>query len=337
MPSDPRQHFLNLGPGKLMGLSRVADASGRFKVLALDQTGIFRKAFGGDAARIGMAKLRLTTVLGPYASSVLLDVTTSARQAINAGALPRHVGLVVRLEKACGPGDSGVEEPGWEVSKIKRMGADAVKLLVYMDVEDEKYVQGQLEFVKRASEACREHDILLMTEELSFPRLNASEPDNRAPAYQERRVKNILRATELLGPYTEVLKLEFPGPRHLAELNQAAERPWVLLSAGVDFDLFEEQVEAAMRAGASGIMAGRAIFKEWLDPESPHFQSDAFLNREAAGRIQKLASIVERVAASWLDRYSISHHDLASSIPPRWYSPLAADSQGQAGKLPEVT
>ena len=315
-----------------MGLRRVADASGRFKVLALDQTGIFRKAFGNDVARIGMAKLRLTTVLGPYASSVLLDVTTSARQAINAGALPRDVGLVVRLEKASEPGDYGREEPGWEVSKIKRMGADAVKLLVYMDVEDERYVQGQMEFVKRTWEACHGHDILLMIEELSLPRLNTLEPDDRAPAYRERRVKNILNAAELLGPYTDVLKLEFPGQRYLAELNQIARRPWVLLSAGVDFSLFEEQVEAAMRAGASGIMAGRAIFKEWLAPESPHFQSDSFLNQEAADRIQRLASIVERAASSWLGRYNLSYDDLASSIQPRWYSALAADS-GPGGKV----
>ena len=309
-----------------MGLRRVADASGRFQVLALDQTGIFRKAFGNDVARIGMAKVRLTTVLGPYASSVLLDVTTSARQAINAGALPRGAGLVVRLEKACEPGDTGSEEPGWEVSKIKRMGADAVKLLVYMDVEDEKYVRAQLELVKRTWEACREHDILLMTEELSFPRMDALEPDERSPAYRERRVKNILKAAELLGPYTDVLKLEFPGQRHLTELDQVAQRPWVLLSAAVDFSLFEEQVEAAMRAGASGIMAGRAIFKEWLAPESPHFQSDSFLTQEAAGRIQRLTSIVERAASPWLSRYNISCHDLAASIQPRWYSPAAADS-----------
>lgn len=323
MSDDPREYFLNLGPGKLMGLRRVADASGRFKVLALDQTGIFRKAFGDDTSRISAAKLELTKVLGPYTSSVLLDVTTSARQAIHSGALSREVGLVVRLERTCAAGERGYEEPGWTVAKIKRMGSDAVKLLVYMDVEDEKYTQAQIDFVKRTWEACREHDILLMTEELSFPRRDDSEPGPEAPAYQQRRVKNILRSAELLGPYTDMLKLEFPGERYLAELNQAAGRPWVLLSAGVDFDLFQEQVEAAMKAGASGIMAGRAIFKEWLEPESQYFQGHNFLRGEAKDRIQKLLSIVERDATSWLDRYGLSPQDLASSVKPGWYSSLA--------------
>jgi tagatose 1,6-diphosphate aldolase len=324
MAGDPHDYFLNLSPGKLMGLRRVSDASGRFKVLALDQTGVFRKAFGRDTARIGRAKLELTKVLGPYASSVLLDVTTSARQATNSGALPREVGLVVRLEKGCEPGDYGQEETGWSVSKIKRMGANAVKLLVYMDVEEKKYTQAQEEFVKRSCEACQEHDILLMTEELSFPHLDASEPDNQAPAYLERRVKNILRSAEILGPYTDVLKLEFPGERYLAELDQAALRPWVLLSAGVDFGLFKEQVEAATKGGASGIMAGRAIFKEWLDPGSQHFQSPSFLTGEAVRRIRELGEIVERNSTPWLDRYQLSHEDLSSAVMPGWYSRLAS-------------
>lgn len=331
MSNESRDYFLNLSPGKLMCLRRVADASGHFKVVALDQTGVFGKAFGSDPVRTGWAKLELTRVLGPYASSVLLDVPTSARQAINRGALPREVGLVVRLEKACQPGDYGFEETGWSVSKIKRMGANAVKLLVYMDVEDEKYNLAQLDFTKRTYEACREEDILLMTEELSFPHLDSSEPNNQSPAYLKRRVKNILRSAELIGPYTDVLKLEFPGERYLAELNQAAQRPWVLLSAGVDFELFKEQVEAAMKGGANGIMAGRAIFKEWLDPGSEHFQSTSFLEGEAVRRIGELAGIVEREATSWLQRYDLSRQDLASAVNPGWYSSLVGSSNPGSG------
>lgn len=330
MPENPRDYFLRLSPGKLMGL-RAAAASGRFRVLALDQTGVFRKAFGNDAGKIGAAKLELTRTLGPYASSVLLDVGTSARQAISSGALPKGVGLVVRLEKACEPGDCGCEETGWSVAKIKRMGADAVKLLVYMDVDDEKYSGAQLEFVKRASEACREHDILLMTEALSFPRRDASEPDNAAPAFRERRVKNILRSAELLGPYTDVLKLEFPGERHLSDLNQAAQRPWVLLSAGVDFAPFKAEVEAATMAGASGIMAGRAIFKEWLDPASGHFQNPSFLRGEAVERMRALARIIEKEAVPWMERYHLSHGDLTSAVEPGWYSALAGGSKAGPG------
>ncbi len=46
------------------------------------------------------------------------------------------------------------------------------------------------------------------------------------------------------------------------ELDQASRLPWVLLSAGVDFESFRIQVEIACKAGASGFLAGRALWQE---------------------------------------------------------------------------
>lgn len=310
-----------------MGLRHASDASGRFQVLALDQIGVFHRAFGDDPVRIGRAKLELTRALGPHASAVLLDVTTSARQAVQSEALPRGTGLVVRLEKSGEPGESGVEEAGWSVSQIKRMGADAVKLLVYMDVEDARYTQRQMDFVKRAADACREEDILLMTEELSFPRRDAAEPDGRSEHYLERRARNILKSAELLGPYTDVLKLEFPGEERLAELNRAAERPWVLLSAGADYEIFKKQIKAGMGAGASGMMAGRAIFKEWLDPASSHFQSAGFLSGEAVERMHELGEIIAASATPWPVRYQLTPEEMAARVSLDWYASGAATAK----------
>jgi tagatose 1,6-diphosphate aldolase len=230
------------------------------------------------------------------------------------------VGLVVRLEQLGEPGEHGVEEPGWSVAQIKRMGADAVKLLVYMDVENANYTSAQLDFVKRTSAACREEDILLMTEALSFPRRDAEERDYQSPRFLERRGKNIIQSAELLGPHTDILKLEFPGEERLAELDRTALRPWVLLSAGADYEIFKRQVDSAVRRGASGMMAGRAIFKEWLDPSSPHFQSAAFLSGEAVQRIQELSGIIQRHATPWPARYRLTPEEMAARVPLDWYS-----------------
>lgn len=319
--ADSRDHFLHLTPGKLVGLKQITDANDKFKVLALDQTGVFREAFGQDPVKVCSAKLALTRVVGTRSSSTLLDVTTSARQSINSGALPKGVGLIVRLEKGCSAGDYGFEETGWNVAKIKRMGGSAVKLLVYMDVEDEKYTKAQIEFVKRAYDASCENDIILMTEELSYPRNDTEEKgDKNSPAYQKRRVKNIIESTRLIGPHTDILKLEFPGAENLKELNDTAIRSWVLLSAGVNFEVFEQQVESTMKAGGSGIMAGRAIFKEWLDPKSPRFQSQEFLEGEAVQRLDKLNALVDQYATSWKARYRLTDDDLAAAVPQGWYS-----------------
>ena len=51
----------------------------------------------------------------------------------------------------------------------------------------------------------------------------------------------------------------------LAELNEACRVPWALLSAGVDYPTFRRQAELACEAGASGVIAGRAIWAgQWL-------------------------------------------------------------------------
>jgi tagatose 1,6-diphosphate aldolase len=48
------------------------------------------------------------------------------------------------------------------------------------------------------------------------------------------------------------------------ELNEAARRPWVLLSGGVGIQEFLVGLELAVEAGASGFLCGRAIWQEVL-------------------------------------------------------------------------
>lgn len=334
----PRDHFLKLSPGRLTGLREITDAEGRFKVLALDQSNSFKKSLRAMRARtrqagepayaeIRDAKLEITVTLGGYASAVLLDVNYGLRQALNAGAIPRGVGLLARVEASKEAGLPGEVEPGWGVAKIKRMGASAVKLLVYIDVEDEPGTAAQLRFVRTIWEQCREQDILLLVEELSYPRVKAKE-DKTTPAYVARRPRNIIESAKLLGPWCDILKLEFPGDlktmdrktieANLTALNNAAIRPWVLLSAGEKFDLFVQQVELAMRAGASGIMAGRAIFNEYFDGDTPADRS-RFLHTTGIERMQRLTQLVDQYAGSWMRRYRISSAELAAQVAPEWY------------------
>lgn len=345
-----REYFLQLSPGKRMGLKNVSDASGRFKVLALDQSNSFKKFLRALYEKQGKkkeptykeildAKLEITEFLSPYSSAVLLDVNYGARQALNCGALARGAGLIVRLEASRDPGMAGEVEPGWSVAKIKKMGAAAVKLLVYMDTEDEKATQGQMKFVRETSVQCAEHDILLMTEELSYPRKGE---EKSSPSYLARRVQNIFSSTELIGPYTDILKLEFPAnlktndqktvEKNLATLNEKALRPWVLLSAGEKFELFVQQVELAMKAGASGIMAGRAIFQEYFDNPDRNWQKN-FLKTTGRERMQKLCELVDKYASPWQKRYQLTADELLSAVENDWYSKGAvASSAGVKGE-----
>lgn len=333
-----------------MGLRQITDEQNRFKVLALDQSNSFKKSLRAmheksgspaepDYAEISDVKLKMVKILGSHASAALLDVNFAARQAINSLALPRNVGLIARLEASKDPGIQSEYEPGWSVEKIKRMGASAVKLLVYLDAEDSKNVKAQMSFVEEVSRACEKNDILLMTEELSFPR---SGEEKTSASYKSRKVQNIMEAARLIGPYTDILKLEFPGfiteedpgkiADNLAKLNEIAIRPWVLLSAGEKFDLFAKQAELAMKAGCSGYMAGRAIFNESFEnPKS----MDSFLESTGVERMKKLNAIVETNAKGWAARYAISAKEMAQAVDPHWYldskSQFKRENRGGSG------
>lgn len=345
----PKDHFVQLSPGKLMGLKQITDAKGFFKVLALDQSNSFKKSLRALYQKINKsgeptyeairdAKLEITAKLGHLASAVLLDVNYGLRQAVNGGALPRGVGLLARVEASRDAGIAGELEPGWSVGQIKKMGGSAVKLLVYMDVEDKKYTEAQINFAKKIHADCLENDILLLVEELSFPREGE---DKKSPSYLARRPKNIIESAKLIGPWCDILKLEYPADirndsaqtqeRLLKELNDAAIRPWVLLSAGEKFDLFVKQVEQTMSAGSSGIMAGRAIFNEYFDQETPEKRT-RFLETVGVERMQTLVSAVDKYATPWHKRYSLTPQDLAAAVDPVWYSDKVPVAAGPVSK-----
>jgi tagatose 1,6-diphosphate aldolase len=129
-------------------------------------------------------------------------------------------------------------------------------------------------------------------------------------------------ARRLSGLGIDVLKLEFPidaafNPDHAqwkAEceaISAVCQVPWVLLSAGVDFETFEQQTRVACEAGASGWLAGRAIWKESV--AMTREQRRDFLAGPAIERAERLAEIASRTARSWTDFYT------TAPVPEGWF------------------
>jgi tagatose 1,6-diphosphate aldolase len=111
----------------------------------------------------------------------------------------------------------------------------------------------------------------------------------------------------------DVLKSEFPDDpdfekdeaamaRHCQELTEAAGIPWVLLSAGVDYDTFKLQTTIACENGASGFLAGRAIWQE--APGMPDKERAKFLKKTAVGRLKELAGIANASGRPWTEIYA---------------------------------
>jgi tagatose 1,6-diphosphate aldolase len=159
--------------GKLRGLQQISSERGTFTALALDHRQNLRKATPAfiDDQELSRFKLDVTYALGKCATAVLLDPEVSVAQAIAQGVIPNNIGLVVAVESTGYTGEATARQaqilPGWSVEKAKRMGASAVKLLVYYHPDSPTAAETE-DFTSAIAEHCIKHDLVLMLEPLSY-------------------------------------------------------------------------------------------------------------------------------------------------------------------------
>ena len=68
--------------------------------------------------------------------------------------------------------------------------------------------------------------------------------------------------------------------------------PWAVLSAGVDHETFIGQVEIAMRNGASGVIAGRSLWKDCISLDRTVTRER--LTAVAVPRLRQIQAVVAR-------------------------------------------
>jgi tagatose 1,6-diphosphate aldolase len=333
---------MNISIGKLRGLQQLVDSRGMMTMCAIDHRGALKGALNEKTpAAVSYQdmvdfKLDLCQAVAPFASAILLDPEYGAGQAITAGLLPASKGLLVSMEKTGYTGDSTARItellPGWSVKKAKRMGASAVKLLIYFRPDLKDVASKQLDLVARLADECLEEDIAFLVEPVSYP-VEEKERMNRGEASSQKfaEIKPglvIETARQITALPIDVLKAEFPADIKFEqdegkllglcqELNQASRLPWVLLSAGVDFDSFQRQVEIACKAGASGFLAGRALWQEGAQIHSRKERMNFFRNT-AAPRLQELAEIADKHGRPWYSKLGAENGKFAL-LAEGWY------------------
>ncbi|MEE8194024.1 MAG: tagatose 1,6-diphosphate aldolase [Dehalococcoidales bacterium] len=323
--------------GKIRGLQQIASREGIFTICAMDHRGSLRRLIDeghpGKASYEEMVKrkLELCSSLAEYASAVLLDPIYGAAQCISHGVIPKGTGLLVSIEAT---GYEGGKEhrltrllDGWGVAKIKRMGAAAVKLLVYYRPDLKKLAVEQLNTVNTVARECIKYDIPLLVEPVSYPVGN--EIDNPREFAARKGQLVIQTARDITALPIDVLKAEFPADLHYKtdssellrlcrELDTSSRVPWVILSAGVDYELFYKQVELACQAGASGFLAGRAIWQEAINIDTAR-ERIRYLSTIAADRLKRLNEIASRYALPWYQKAGLSARELAL-VSEKWYA-----------------
>jgi tagatose 1,6-diphosphate aldolase len=314
---------MELSAGKLWGMRRLADAGGRWRMIANDQRtpliGPIAKKRGTETAAyddIARVKEILARHLAPLASAILIDPLFGYPASIQN--VPPTCGLMVALEHTVTeqtPGGRLTRDiPDWSVPKIRRLGADAVKILVWYRAEAAEEVRKrQMDYVRAASRACREFDLVFLLELLVYPL-----PDESPEAFRQNRSNYVLNAVRdflpaefgvdiyKLEPVTDLAEVVDPDGTEAApsqslydELGSMMTRPWVLLSAGATAENFRRSLIYAYRAGASGYLCGRAVWSVAFDKFPDWGAMEKSMIAEALPYMHEINALTERSATPW--------------------------------------
>lgn len=318
---------MELSAGKLWGMRRLADPSGRFKMLAADQRppikNLIAERRGTTEAPwddVAGVKAAIVEELGGAASAILVDPHFAYPVTITD--FPGATGLILTLEDsvfeetATGRRSSEIDE--WSVAKIRRAGGDAVKVLAWYRPDASPEVnEHQQEFTARIGAACTKWDIPFVFELLVYPFPGESGHTTDYVEQPAKRIDHVLESVETFAAPefgVDVFKLESPMPAAsipaeddpdvqaaFDELGRLAGRPWVMLSAGATAPQFRRVLEHAYRAGASGYLAGRAIWWDGFQSFPDMAAMRASLGAEGRAYMDDLNALTDAEATPWTD------------------------------------
>ncbi|WP_330984184.1 MULTISPECIES: sulfofructosephosphate aldolase [Enterobacterales] len=284
-------------------LKEITRPSGGFAMLAVDQREAMRSMFSAAGVKTPVTDQHLTDfkvnaakILSPFASAILLDQQFCYRQVVEQQAVAKSCAMIVAAD-AFIPGngipvDSVVIDHNVNAQAVKRDGAKALKLLVLWRSDEDP--QQRLQMVHEFNQLCHSNGLLSIIEPVVRP---PRQGDNF-----DREQAIVAAAKELGDSGADLYKGEMPlygkGTQQALlsaaqKLNDQISMPWVILSSGVDDKLFPRAVRVAMQAGASGFLAGRAVWSSVVGlPDT-----DLMLSDVSAPKLQRLGEIVDEMMA----------------------------------------
>jgi tagatose 1,6-diphosphate aldolase len=296
---------MQLSEGKIKHLNALSNKKGVIAAAAMDQRGSLRKSIASAKGvpqeqisddMMAEFKVAVSRVLTPYASAILLDpefgLPAAKARAANAGLLLAYEESGYDNTK---PGRLPDLLPHLSVKRIKEMGADAVKILIYYspfdkpDVNDIKHA-----FIERIGAECEFYDIPFFLEFVGYDPAGA---DEKGLEYAKKKPSIVIGAMEEFGKpqyHVDMLKVEVPTNSEFVEGSSVfkgqvaqtykealdlyrkaadvAQKPFIYLSAGVSNAVFVENLNLAAEAGTaySGVLCGRATWKDGIPVYGKH-------------------------------------------------------------------
>ena len=265
-------------------LKRLCDKNGIIGALAIDQRGALRRMLGEDTPveQLETFKVLVSKYLTKYASSILLDPELGWKAA---EARDKNAGLLVAYEKTgydkTVPGRYPDLVENISVQRLKANGADAVKVLLYIDVDEDRTVNDVKEaFIERIASECKAEETPVFLELVSY---DAKVTDEKE--YAKLKPRKVIEAMKLYSQErfgVDVLKVEVPvnmkyvegfaenevlytkeeAAAFYKEQSDATSLPFIFLSAGVSAQLFQDTLRFAKESGSTfnGVLCGRATW-----------------------------------------------------------------------------
>ena len=333
---------MKISKGKLAGLKAVSDTRGVIAAAAMDQRGSLRKALakekGGEITDAMMEEFKglVAEVLTPHASAILLDpewgIAPSKRRAKNAG-------LLLAYEKTGYDANTPGRLPDlldvWSVRRLKEVGADCIKILLYYTPTDSQAVNDHKHaWVERIGDECVANDIPFFLELVGYE----EGADEKGLEYAKKKPRIVTASVAEFSKdryHVDVLKIEVPinlkfvagatantsgqsaysrdeAKQLFLDSAKAAGRPFIYLSAGVSNEEFTESLALAAESGVkfSGVLCGRATWKDGI-PIFGKQGADAFkkwLQTKGVENIENVNAAL-KTATPWYAFYGASGAD----------------------------
>lgn len=288
------------------GYHQICGQDGAMMVIAADQRGGMRKIMAAQPseeaaiteAMLGETKADITRFLASQASCILLDPVCAVPAIVDDGTLARDTALLIGLDAS---GFDVTPEgyqlsrlvPGIDAKRVRALGGTGGKIMVYIRGDRPEANMANLAILRDCIDDFAREDMLLVVEFLTYALPGESKDDYKAafPGLIEDGTRLCLE----LG--SKVLKLPYPGNAAACARITAlcGDVPWAVLSAGVDHATFLGQVETAMANGASGVIAGRALWKDCISLDRAVTRRR--LTEVAVPRLREIQAIVARYRA----------------------------------------
>lgn len=280
----------------------IARTSGGFSMLAVDQREAMRLMFASAGMPhtdqdITNFKVNAAKILSPFASAVLVDNQFCYKQIVEQKAISPQSSMIVAADQFIPgngiPVDQVCIDKEIDPFEARKNGAKALKLLVLWRQDEDP--EQRKDMVKEFNRICHSAGLVSIIEPVVRP--------PRIGDKFDRESAIIAAAKELGDSGADLYKCEMPlyGEGDSKTLLDAAKRlndqinmPWVILSSGIDANLFCRAVRIAMTAGASGFLAGRAVWSSVISlPDT-----ELMLKDISVPRLRHLGNIVDELIAS---------------------------------------